>query len=367
MTLRKLILLLAFLPVFASRPLLAQQPTPATPPTPPAARVPRTPPTPRAPNTFSIQIQGGNFLGIVPEDVTRENMSRYGMGEPRGVAVKRVVESSPAERAGLKAGDVIVRFDSEPVTSLRKLNRLIAEAAPEQSVRLAISRNGQEQELVAKLDSKREFSRAFGGLMPPGAMPGIENMPRVEDFPPSGGEPFTLIMGGQRRIGITTQPLTKQLGAYFGVADGRGALVTNVREDSPAAKAGLRAGDVITEIDGQAIQSANEITRAINRQQEGDVSLTVIRDKSRRTIKVTPERAQPVGPAAPGALIAPQVGDIMIPRVEFPELREMDFVVPEITFPAMRNFNFKMPRIEALPRIETLPRLNVRPLPEFPI
>ena len=89
-------------------------------------------------------------------------MSRYGLsGEPRGVGVREVVKDSPAERAGIRANDVILRFDGEPVTSLRKLNRLIDESSPEHQARLAIRRGGSEQEITVKL-GKREMGRLLG-------------------------------------------------------------------------------------------------------------------------------------------------------------------------------------------------------------
>ena len=77
--------------------------------------------------------------------------------------------------------------------------------------------------------------------------------------------------GNNRRIGLTTQPLTKQLADYFGVTDGKGVLVTSVAEDGPAAKAGVKAGDVITAIDGEKIEGAGDLSRGINKQKDGDV------------------------------------------------------------------------------------------------
>ncbi len=74
--------------------------------------------------------------------------------------------------------------------------------------------------------------------------------------------------GGDRRIGVSTMPLTKQLADYFGIADGKGVLITSVSEDSPAAKAGLKAGDIITAIDGEKIEGAGDLSRGINKKKE---------------------------------------------------------------------------------------------------
>src|SRR5207244_12497650 len=101
---------------------------------------------------------GGTFLGIYAEDISRENMARYGLREGQGVGVTQVMKDSPAEKAGLKKDDVIVRFDGDSVTSTRKLNRLVAESSPDQTVRLTISRGGAEQEVTATL-SKHDGMR----------------------------------------------------------------------------------------------------------------------------------------------------------------------------------------------------------------
>jgi len=83
--------------------------------------------------------------------------------------------------------------------------------------------------------------------------------------------------------------LTKQLGDYFGITEGTGILINNVRENSPAARAGLKAGDVIVEIEGKEVKGATDLLRALNETKEGDISLTIIRDRNRQTVRVTPE------------------------------------------------------------------------------
>src|SRR5207237_10369752 len=95
--------------------------------------------------------------------------------------------------------------------------------------------------------------------------------------------------GANRRIGVSTQTLTKQLADYFGAKDG-GVLITSVTENSPAAKAGLKAGDVITAIDGEKVTSSGDLTRAINKKDDGTVTLTVVHDHATRTVTVTPEK-----------------------------------------------------------------------------
>lgn len=236
-----------------------------------------------------VIVNGGNFLGVRTEDVTRESMSRLGVSEMRGAVVTEVVSGSPAERAGLRKDDVIVRFDAEPVTSARKLNRLIAESAPEANVRLTVRRGGSEQEISATLGKRESFENSLNRITVPQTeelrrrLEGLQGLQRGRD-----GN-FTFF-NASRRIGVTTTPLTKQLAEYFGVAGGEGLLITAVSENSPAARAGLKAGDVITETDGERVRSTVDLARNLGRKTEGDVSLTIVRDKQNRTVRVTPER-----------------------------------------------------------------------------
>ncbi len=299
-----------------------------------------------------VYVFGGNHLGVSVETVTRENMSSLNLsGEPRGVVVREVWTDGPAAKAGLQKNDVILRFDGEQVSSVQKLQRLINESAPEHNARLTISRGGAERELTVTLGKREGFAPgAFRDFKFPEGQTfnfdteelkrRAEEMARnseewkrrakewgqnseewrknMEKFRAEGfGNNFTLVYGGAgRRIGVTTQTLTDQLANYFGVSGGDGLLVTSVAENSPASKAGLRAGDVITEADGTRIKNAGELSRALNRREDGEVSLTIVRDRKTRTIKVTPDRTEnnptfftprAMGMAAPMALIAPRV------------------------------------------------------------
>src|SRR4029450_2127721 len=103
---------------------------------------------------FSFFLEGSGFLGVYAENINRENMGRYRLNEVRGVGVTQVVKDSPAEKAGLRKDDVILRIDGENVNSVRKLNRLVAEMAPDHSVRITVSRGGAEQELTATIGKR---------------------------------------------------------------------------------------------------------------------------------------------------------------------------------------------------------------------
>ena len=289
---------------------------------------------PQADRNFTLFFQGGTFLGVHAEDVTKENMASYGLREVRGVGVTEIVKDSPAEKAGLRKGDVIVGFNGEAVTSTRKLNRLVNESSPDQNVRLTIARGGSEQEVSATLTKRDAFSKVWNENAREEMRQKIEKMRK--DLPAkikSGDGTWTINMGSYRRIGISTQTLTKQLADYFGVSEG--ILVTSVVENSAAAKAGLKAGDVITAVDGEKVDSPGDVTRAINKKQDGPVTLTVVRDRSSRSVTVTPEKP----PAGSG-----DIRTITLPRIEIPTIPAITVTTPRIVVPTTPDINITVPR-----------------------
>jgi PDZ domain-containing secreted protein len=319
------------------------------------------PPDEPAEQNFEFFLGGDGFLGVYAENVSRDNMGRYHMSQVRGVGVTRIVKDSPAEKAGLRKDDVILRVDGENISSVRKLNRIVSELAPDQSVKITVSRGGSEQDITATIGKRSNNFFAGGDL--------YKGQPRVWKW--EGNEPkewkfegplfnrgdllenngdLAFMLSNSRRIGVSTMQLTKQLADYFGITGGKGVLVTAVTDDGPAAKAGVRAGDVITAVDGEAIDSPGDISRAVSRKKEGDVTLTVIRNKAQQTIRVTPREG-----GFSGMADRPQVGrSIVVPRIYIPTMPDIEIAMPTINIPSVPAVNIKMPPIRV-----TTPRVRV--------
>ena len=332
----------------------------------PPATPPPLPDAPDAPQAFSFFIGGGSFLGVYAEDINKENMARYGMREARGVGLTQVIKDSPAEKAGLKKDDVILRFEGDSVTSVRKLNRLVSEVAPDQTVRLNISRSGGEQEVAVTIGKRNQSINAMGDWHGPEGLKGLDKIEGLDklkelerDMPPGarvwkwegpGKDGMIFAFGNHRRIGVSTTQMTKQLAEYFGIGDSKGVLITSVTDDSPAAKAGLKAGDVITAIDGEKVEDAGDLAQGINKKKDGDVTLTVIRDKNQRTITVTPKEDPGSFPGA-----TPQgVKTIVIPRVELGSIPEMNIRIPRIDLPNTPEVNVVLPRTIKGPKVRVI-------------
>jgi len=267
----------------------------------------------KAEQVFSWSFDGdGSYLGVQTSEITRENFAKFALRDVRGVAVDKVIDGSPAAAAGIQAGDVIVRFDGNEVSSSRKLTRLLNEVAPDHTAKVTVIRGGTERDInvvVAKRpmpkfeqgDFKFDFPHDFKIDMPNIEMPNIpnvdlskmklpdfKNLPNMPDF--EGGDFVWQHFGGGRQIGIGVTPLTKQLADHFGVESG--AMINSVRENSPAVKAGLKAGDIVVEVDGKLIKGEGDIMRAVREKKQGEVTLTVVRGGNRLTVKVTPEESK---------------------------------------------------------------------------
>jgi serine protease Do len=285
-----------------------------------------------------------SYLGVQTVEISKENYGKFGLLQARGVGIEKVIENSPAAQAGLQTGDVIVRFEGEEIKSVMKLTRLIAEVAPGQTAKITVWRGGNEREFSVTL-GRRELPQLAAGNFSFEDLPALRALPRTlsaQTIPsPSfgGGDGNVFIWRGtaSRQIGIGVTALTKQLGDYFGVAEGKGLLVNNVRENSPADKAGIKAGDVIVEIEGEAVKGHVDLIRALGEKKEGDTSLTIIRERNRQTIRVTPETSKD------GAL-------------RFEEFENF----PEAN-PAQMNFRYQIPQ----PSIAPLPATPMRIAPRI--
>ncbi|MBP1623593.1 MAG: hypothetical protein H6Q07_1613 [Acidobacteria bacterium] len=244
----------------------------------------------------------GAYLGIEMSDVTSANMAQYKLSDERGVIVRSVQAGSPAAKANLQADDVILEYAGTPVWSSYQFSRLVEETPPGRKVDLVVSRAGKRATLTAEVgmregsrrssqDRQMEITPDDLGQMFPG-FPFRYNTP--------GDNRFSAQPAQRPRLGVTLQPLTGQLGEYFGVPENRGALVSSVVEGSPSAGK-LKSGDVIIAADGKDIRGPEELMDLIRDKNEGTLTLKVIRDKKEISVVVNlPDRPSGDGSSGPG-------------------------------------------------------------------
>jgi serine protease Do len=246
----------------------------------------------REPLVRALDIARGAYIGVTVHDADSTDAK-----EPTaGVVIEVVTPGSPADKAGMKVGDAITEFDGERVRSTLQFSRLVRETPAGRSVQVILSRGGQRVPVTVTPDrstfgddfTMRLLDTPRARLAIPPAPPEPPAAPRAPRPPAFASPGFPLDLFGRvrntGRLGITIEDLDTQLAEYFGVKDG--VLVKSVGEDSFAAKAGLKAGDVITSINGRHVYDSSDITRALDRvENNGEVSLDVTRDRKTQTLK----------------------------------------------------------------------------------
>jgi serine protease Do len=235
---------------------------------------------------------GSSHLGVSLDEVTKDEVARLKLPEERGALVRSVEDGSPAQKAGLKADDVIVRFQGEPVHTARQLARLVREQPEGRTVSIEALRGGATQRLQATL-AESHGSRAWNFALPDVGSFKFDrdfllSPPEPPDPPKPGAAPraplgpfgrFSFNLGGQRKLGIEYQEVEGQLAKFFRLADDRGVLVTHVDDDAPAGKAGMRAGDLILKVAGRSVKDGEDLREEIRRAEPGsELGVTVQRD-----------------------------------------------------------------------------------------
>lgn len=217
------------------------------------------------------------WLGVYIQDIDRDLKEALNLESKKGVLISGVADDSPAEEAGLEEEDVVIEFDGKRVRNTSGLTRLIRKHSPGDKVNLVIIRDGKEKSVAVVL-----------GKRPKSELEIVEPFLGDLYMPKAGVYSFAYFSGS--RIGIKVQDLTEQLGDYFGVEDGEGALITEVEEDTPAEKAGLRAGDVVVEADGEDIDDTGDLREIISEKEEGEkVEIRIFRDRKPMTFQVEVE------------------------------------------------------------------------------
>lgn len=208
---------------------------------------PQSPPPPHRPSWESFP-RSGFRLGVVLSD---DN------GDAKGVAIEKILPDSPADKAGLHEGDVLVRIDGEKIQTSRDVREMLRNLEDSKDLQVDILRDGQPL-TVTVTPEKREFP----------------------SFPRMGG----------RYLGINLQNLDPDLAAYFQVDPNEGVLVTRIEPDSPAAKAGFHSGDIITHINGNKINSAEDVSKIISDGDAETVEIIVLRHGTEQKLIAKPEK-----------------------------------------------------------------------------
>lgn len=199
-----------------------------------------------------------SWLGVEIHELSEALKEESGVH--RGAMVNRVLPATPAMRAGIKRGDVIVNFDGNPVASHLQLPGIVANTPVDREVAVEILRDGKKKSIMVTLTAMEEPERSSSRW----------RHPRVDE--PERGKTLD-------SFGLDTQELTPDLAEQLGLEDDKGVIVTRVVSGSPADDAGLRRGDVILEVEGASVDSASDLESSLEKVDQGAI-LLVRRDRT---------------------------------------------------------------------------------------
>lgn len=277
------------------------------------------------------------WLGVSIQDMTSKLAKSMDLKITEGVLVSEVVERSPAESSGVQEKDVIIEFNSKPITDADDLVKAVGKSEPGAKAELTLIRKGEKKKVTVTLGDipRRREARVFGFA---------PRAPRIHVFR-SGAV-----------LGVELMELNEQLAEYFQAPEGEGVLITEVRKKSAAEKAGLKAGDVILSVGKRRVNDARDVTRSLRRYEEGDkVEVEVMRKGAKKSLTVEIEDSEGMSDAT-----------IFnhLPDVEFFDDFKMD-IRPELDELRLRLRNIKpfRHRIEIddlIPRMPEPPELSGR-------
>ena len=221
--------------------------------------------------TLPSSEERGGWLGVSIQDLSTALKEAIDYDRDVGVLVNDVEEESPAEKAGMKEGDIIIEYNGKPISSTGSLIRKVRASDAGDDVAVVVVRKGRELRLTVTVGETPRDSDVWYEREE-------ETVPHHRMF----------IEEEHGWLGVHLQDLNDQLGEYFGVSHGEGALVTEVMENSPAETVGLKAGDVIVAYEGDDIDDVEELVEAVRESDVGEeVEITVVREKRSQTFRVT--------------------------------------------------------------------------------
>ena len=228
---------------------------------------------------INTAVSGQSYIGVGLGEIDSDRAKQLKLKEEFGVELTHVEEDSPAAKAGLKSGDVVLEYNGQRVEGMEQFARFVRETPPGRDSKLTVSRDGNRQMVMVKI-GQRKGAGAWSMAAP--AMAPVPPMP-----PNAPGEmPRQFMVWASPRMGIDAEAIEGQLGQFFGVKEG--VLVRGVTKGSAAEKAGLKAGDVIIKVDGSTVSSPAEVTRAIRgAKTKKTFPVTLMREKRETTLSLT--------------------------------------------------------------------------------
>jgi len=236
------------------------------------------------------------WLGVGINDLDKAERSELGVPRKYVVYVNTVHDGSPAEEAGIEVGDIIVSINGEEVEDTSGLIEMMQDVEPFTEVEVRLYRDGSEitkravlgirpRKYVWTTDELDDLTIDLDGLEGLAALGELGDLfvPRFD---------VGYAWGGKGRLGVYVDDLGEGLAEYFKVPGGKGVLVEDIVDGGAAEKAGIHAGDVIIEIDGESVGDTDELSKAISEMQgDAPTPIVIVRNGETITVEATVEKA----------------------------------------------------------------------------
>lgn len=235
------------------------------------------------------------YLGVGTRDIDTDRATQLKLKDQRGAEIITVDHDAPAAKAGLRIHDVILQMNNQAIEGQAQLGRLLRESSPGSTVTFLISRDGQQQTInVTLCDRSTLEADAWSQHIPvqPDQDDGMSLPNGQQSF---GNGLLSALRMNPAYTGLELDMLGPQLADYFGIHDGQGLLVKRVDDNSPGAVAGLRAGDVITKVNGHIMATTSQWMRTMHSNRGKPVQLTVFRDHKENVVTMTAGRSKTKG------------------------------------------------------------------------
>jgi serine protease Do len=248
------------------------------------------------------------YLGVDVKDVDPDRAAVLKLKNGHGVEIVALDHDAPAAKAGLRAHDIILQMNGERIEGCEQLKRLLRKQPPGRTVAFVIGRDGASPINVSVqladrvLLEQQAWSQHFSVPEPASVEPVSETQSNGSQVPdrqvdgaqsfvnggsPGGSHFMGTLIPNSLYVGADVNPVRSQLADYFGVTSGTGLLVENVDSQSPASRAGLRAGDVILRVNSKPMITRNDWLKALRNNRGKQVQVTIIRNKQEQTLTMS--------------------------------------------------------------------------------
>lgn len=244
------------------------------------------------------------YLGVDLRDVSQDEVTPLRLNDTRGAEIIHVDHDGPAGKLGLQKQDVILQMNGVSIQNQEQLRQLLRETPAGKSVTFVICRDGQQQTLTTQLANRQEVERRAWEQHLVVPDPGPDNGPPPQlgngfihsDTAPAGtgAKPHRDFLAATTVLsasftGAQLEVMGPQLAEFFGVEGNAGLLVRSVEANSPAEDAGLRAGDVVIQVNQVPVTTGSEWSKTIHQNRGRPVALLVLRDRHEQTMTMTPD------------------------------------------------------------------------------